>query len=140
MAATQSGSSLRTVFVFLVVGPPIGGVVMAVARIAAYRELFPELAWFVVIAAFYGYFFGAIPALITGIISALASPFLKSNELWIAVSGIAGAAVTALLLGNDQLFYGVGNALWPSLVVGGLPALACAWLRRFDRPMRLSVT
>ena len=126
MAATQSGSSLRTVFVFLVVGPPIGGVVMAVARIAAYRELFPEL--------------GAIPALITGIISALASPFLKSNELWIAVSGIAGAAVTALLLGNDQLFYGVGNALWPSLVVGGLPALACAWLRRFDRPMRLSVT
>lgn len=82
--------------IFGFVGPPVGGVVLALGSVIRYGETEPlAIALALILAPIAAYLFGLVPALLTGAAGALLAPLLRGWWLWVLVMAGVGALVAA---------------------------------------------
>jgi len=134
MSKPYPRSSRRTLLMFLLLGPPIGGVTLGIMAFidhgraigsASLEQLLGLPVW-----ALMGYLPGVVPALVTGITGCGASALLRTDRWWLVVVTATGAASSGLL----SLWGGL-QALPILLIVGGVAAFASGILSLAVRPV-----
>lgn len=148
--ASGSGSTLKVLGVFALVGPLVGILAFFLLMLligGAWgfgMEPSNELAAFgivaVILALVLGYLIGIGPAVATGLIAALVSRRMRSDAGWIGLSACVGFSLSALLAASLLLTRGseeTAGLTVASMFVGLLGAVsgaASAWLSRGLRP------
>ena len=137
MTNVSRRSSWRTIAMFVAVGPPVGGLVMGLALMSETAKAglgLQDLGSLLTMALF-GYVYGALPALATGWAAALASPYLTSDHLWIAISAALGTALSTAALWF-VMFGGVLTAISGMVAAGAAASVTSAICALAVRPRR----
>ena len=129
--STPRGSPWVVIGAFALVGPPVGGIVFGLMLMldggigaASFRDIGSLLG-----AALMGYFFGMMPALLTGVVAAAISSRVRSKLLWVTIATLTGAAFSSPSWGGFE------GGLAPRMaVIGGIAALASAIVGLYVRP------
>jgi len=115
--------------VFLLLGPPLGGVLFLLFGIHKLVTT-PSSIGIVLPVLLFSYFFGAVPSLVTGIVASAAHRSLATN--WVAlIAGLAGFVTSGLwLLDGETLRRGV--IAWVPQIIAFFAsgALAYVYVRR----------
>lgn len=140
MTKVATGSFWKTTLTFAVAGPPIGGLSLigwwTYLSFAENGAMDERVFWLVPAGVFYGYVFGLLPAIFTGVLSSLVSPAVPANGGWVAASATIGWLNAVLVLGvSGFLSDGPSGQFWNGLI-GAIPAVVCAVLTRSVRPRR----
>ena len=127
--SAPAGSFWTTVGAFVLIGPPVGGIALAIASAweAGQPLSFMDWAQLPFGGAIMGYIGGALPAGLTGLIAAAVSPLIPSKALWVTGATAMGALASALIF----------NAMGPSLpvvLIGAGAAFAAALVGLQVRP------
>jgi hypothetical protein len=126
---------LRIILVFVVLGPPIGGLLllglpMTVALVfsPSYGELLPTLPLVLLVSIFSGYVLGWVAALAAGLVVALqhlqfggARPFVAAASGALAGIVLAPSPFSRLILQSDAVLAALA-------AVGAMASLACWWI------------
>ena len=133
-----TGSFWKTTLTFAIAGPPIGGLSLVawwiLLSFAQTGSVEGRDLWLVPAGVFYGYFFGLLPAFITGSLGSALSPAIRSTGAWVVTSAGIGWLVTVLALGVSGLLTDDRtDQLWNGLI-GAIPAALCSILARKFRP------
>lgn len=100
MKAGRRRSSVKTLLMFLVFGPPIGGVVLGL--VLSLSDVFDggRVVWSTLAAlpflAVLGYIYGFLPALLTGLAAGALSPRIDDSRVWLLAVTAAGAISSAV--------------------------------------------
>jgi hypothetical protein len=137
------GGIFLNAVVFLAVGPPIGGVILATVTSMLMLKfsaavLFSYIAFFLVTVPT-SYFIASPTAVVTGIIVAIASIWITSDRSLYMIAACAGGVVSMLLLSRSEFLMrdqGLASSLTSFAVSGAIAALVCT---RVAKPFRLSV-
>ncbi len=112
-----AGSFWKTVGAFVVIGPYVGGLIAGSQMIASGFGGFAETGlqgWFSLpLVALLGYPFGALPAAITGAVSAFLSGHIGSRLVWVLLSTVTGFVAASLASSGAPghwAFYGTMGA------------------------------
>ncbi len=134
--------AVRTVLCYMLCGPPIGGFV-AVAYLVAIdfgphrSHSFSDYVFISLAAIFFGYIFGFLPALATGIIVGGVVQNLGHWGRNVFVHGLIGATMSAAsVLANSSYYGGIPNRstyLFFSLP-GLIAAFCCSRINRHFEP------
>jgi hypothetical protein len=120
--------AFKITLLFVVVGPPIGGVVFAVMVMVTMWGL--DAAGYLVAGPIFSYFVGALPALIVGLGIAVAHNFIRQS--WVTVGAGATLGVLTVFLSFKLYERPIHGAEWPFLTpmmtAAGVSALACGWI------------
>lgn len=135
MVAQIQPSAGRTLFTFLVIGPPLGGLVlMAIYFASAEAAGNPPVDWRGVAIVLTGsYAVGGLAALATGFLAAVLRRRLTAGLTYVAAATIIGAGLSALTMFAISSFSWSPSAWTGSAKVaaaGALAALVCAILTR----------
>lgn len=124
MARAPAGSFWTVVGVFVLFGPPLGGLAVVVHLTVSGGFIDPGLVATLVMASHIG---GILPAIATGLSVAAISSRLDSRFLWLLSAALFGAGYSALILGQTYFlpvggFAGFGGVVVssrsPSLEIG----------------------
>lgn len=106
MKAGRRRSSVKTLLMFLVFGPPIGGVVLGL--VFSLSDVFDggHVVWSTLsalpILALLGYIYGFLPALLTGLAAGVMSRRIGGSRVWLlavtATGAISSAVCTAVFV------------------------------------------
>lgn len=107
MVRAPAGSFWTVVGVFVLFGPPLGGLAMIAREWVSEGAVDPGLAATLVMASHIG---GILPALATGLSVAAISSCLDSRALWLASAALLGAGYSALILGQSYFLPAGGFA------------------------------
>ena len=128
---TPRGSPWVVIGAFVLIGPPVGGIVFGLIPIfesgggaSAFQDLRSLLG-----IVLMSYVFGAMPALLSGAVAAAISSRVGSNILWVAAATMTGAATSPLFFG------GYPHPFAPQMaIIGGIAALVSAVVGLYVRP------
>jgi hypothetical protein len=137
---------VKIVVVYLLVGPPVGGVVLWImvttAEILRGRMSPSDIVPMFLTVVVFSYPVGAPFALLAGVLDAVAAIWLRYTSIWVPViagclATAANSAVTYWSMRNAHsgfVWRGVGSGLVGTLLVSLVAALICWRLtRRFAR-------
>ena len=133
-AGARRASAVRTLLIFVLLGPPIGYAVFLVWIAGEYwlrhGRLMPDLVSFLLVFPF-SYLLGIIPALVVGAIVAVIEARWRFKWLPVAAAGlIVGLAFAVIFaLYFDSLLLSVAICLGPTLICWQLSRL---WRARFS--------
>lgn len=117
--------AVGTVLVFLVFGSPIGAVVFLGTTVLLSGAGWSSFALMAMLGVPFSYLFGLIPALIVGLIYAVAP--VRFQRPWLAA--LLGGAI--VLIGKLTILYADQFPLALEAIAGAVSALCCACLVRF---------
>ncbi len=113
--SAPAGSFWTTVGAFVLIGPPVGGTVVAVW--SAFEQTSPmslgDWLQLPLGGALIGYLGGAIPAFITGVLASAAAPVVPRREIWVAGATLLGGGVsfvTYSTIGMPPAIFAAGAA------------------------------
>lgn len=129
----------KTIGVFAVVGPFVGGLFLGFVGLSSgfgglaagpfqLEDLLAIFLW-----GIFGYPFGIIPAVLTGLFAGVISARIPSQVAWVIVCGIAGAIIGSAAM---SVLFGVSNAFAFYGGIGGVAALVSALVGLPLRPRR----
>ena len=125
----------RTMLMFVVLGPPIGGI--GLGLIIFGRDVLDggHLIWgtltMLPLLAALGFVYGIIPATLTGLMASASSGRIENNRLWLATATTAGI----VLSGTTFVFLSREMAIMMSLA-GGTAAFVSGVVSLAVRPLR----
>lgn len=126
-AGAGKGSAIRTMLIFVILGPPIGYVVFLLwvtgEHWLRHGRLMPDVGSFLLVFPF-SYLLGIIPALVAGAIVVVIRPRSRFEWLPVAATGLAVGLAFALLF---ALYF---NSLPLSVAICFIPTLICWQLSR----------
>ena len=129
-AGAGKGSAIRTMLIFVILGPPIGYVVFLVWVMGEHwlrhGRLMPDLGSFLFVFPF-SYLLGIIPALVAGAIVAAIEARSRFKWLPVAATGLAVGLAFAVLF---ALYF---NSLLLLVAICFIPTLICWQLSRLCR-------
>ncbi len=105
MARPPAGSFWTVVGVFVLFGPPLGGLAMIARERVSEGAVDPGLVATLVLISHIG---GILPAIATGLSVAAISGRIDSRSLWLLSAALFGAGYSALILGQTY-FLPVGG-------------------------------
>lgn len=113
MARAPAGSFWTVVGVFILFGPPLGGLAMIARERVSEGAVDPGFVATLVMASHVG---GILPAIATGLSVAAISSRFDSRAMWLASAALFGAGYSALILGQTYFlpvgaFAGFGAGL-----------------------------
>jgi len=135
MKTTIKRSFGRTMLMFVVLGPPIGGI--GLGLIIFGRDVLDggHLFWgtltMLPLLAALGFVYGIIPATLTGFVASASSERIESNHLWLATAtttGIILSGTTFVFLSREMAFL-MSLAGGAAAFVSGVASLAVRPLR-----------